>query len=37
VYDVLTLESSVGSRATFGGTAPERVREQIAFWQERLK
>jgi argininosuccinate lyase len=37
VYDVLTLESSVNSRASFGGTAPSRVREQIAFWQERLK
>jgi argininosuccinate lyase len=37
VYDVLTLESSVDSRASFGGTAPDRVREQIAFWQERLK
>jgi argininosuccinate lyase len=36
VYDVLTLEASVRSRASFGGTAPERVREQIAFWWERL-
>jgi argininosuccinate lyase len=36
VYDVLTLEASVSSRASFGGTAPERVREQIAFWRERL-
>ncbi len=37
VYDVLTLEASVRSRASFGGTAPERVREQIAFWRERLE
>jgi len=36
VYDVLSLEASVRSRASFGGTAPERVREQIAFWRERL-
>jgi len=36
VYDVLSLEASVRSpRASFG-TAPERVREQIAFWRERL-
>jgi argininosuccinate lyase len=34
---VLTLDASVASRTSFGGTAPERVREQIAFWQGRLK
>ena len=37
VYDVLTLEASANSRISFGGTAPARVREQIAFWQEKLK
>jgi argininosuccinate lyase len=37
VQGVLTLESSVASRTSFGGTAPQRVREQIAFWQEKLK
>jgi argininosuccinate lyase len=37
VYAVLSLEASVRSRLSFGGTAPERVREQIRFWQERLK
>ncbi|MGA0932096.1 MAG: argininosuccinate lyase [Candidatus Nanopelagicales bacterium] len=30
VRDVLSLEGSVSSRASFGGTAPARVREQIA-------
>jgi argininosuccinate lyase len=30
VYDVLTLDASVRSRNSYGGTAPERVREQIA-------
>ena len=30
VRDVLSLEGSVSSRASFGGTAPVRVREQIA-------
>jgi len=34
---VLTLDASVASRTSFGGTAPARVREQIAFWQGRLK
>jgi argininosuccinate lyase len=34
---VLTLEASVASRTSTGGTAPSRVREQIAFWQEKLK
>ena len=30
VYDVLSVEASVRSRTSYGGTAPERVREQIA-------
>ncbi|MEA2946799.1 MAG: argininosuccinate lyase [Alphaproteobacteria bacterium] len=37
VFAVLTLEASVNSRESQGGTAPSRVREQVAFWQERLK
>jgi argininosuccinate lyase len=34
VYDVLTVENSVASRMSYGGTAPERVREQVARWKE---
>jgi argininosuccinate lyase len=34
---VLSLEASVNARTSEGGTAPERVREQVAFWKERLK
>ena len=30
VFDVLTLEGSVGSRNHVGGTAPEQVRKAIA-------
>jgi argininosuccinate lyase len=37
VYDILTLEASVASRMSLGGTAPARVREQIALWKEKLK
>jgi argininosuccinate lyase len=37
VFAVLSLEASVNSRESYGGTAPTRVREQIAFWQEQLK
>lgn len=36
VFKVLSLEASLNSRTSFGGTAPVRVREQIAFWRERL-
>ena len=32
----LALDSSVGSRASYGGTSPKRVREQIERWRERL-
>jgi len=37
VLAVLSFEASVNSRTSFGGTAPSRVREQIAFWREKLK
>jgi argininosuccinate lyase len=37
VFAVLSLEASVASRTSFGGTSPAIVREQIAFWQEKLK
>lgn len=36
VFNVLTVEQSVASRNSFGGTSPERVAEQVAFWQKRL-
>ncbi len=36
VFSVLPLEASLNSRTSFGGTAPVRVREQIAYWRERL-
>ena len=36
VFDVLGVDNSVKSRTSYGGTAPERVKEQIARWKERL-
>jgi len=36
VFDVLSVEASVRSRTSYGGTAPERVREQIAKAKEDL-
>ncbi len=33
VYDVLTVDASVASRKSFGGTAPSEVRKQIAYWR----
>jgi argininosuccinate lyase len=36
VFAVLTVEASVASRQSYGGTAPVRVREQVAAWKERL-
>ena len=37
VFDVLGVANSVASRTSFGGTAPENVRAQVAIWKERLK
>lgn len=34
VFDVLGVENSVASRKAYGGTAPDRVREQVARWRE---
>ena len=36
VYTVLTVENSVASRTSYGGTAPSQVRVQIARWKEVL-
>jgi argininosuccinate lyase len=36
VYDVLSVDASVRSRTSYGGTAPQRVREQIAAAREAL-
>jgi len=37
IFDVLGVHNSVASRTSYGGTAPDRVREQIARWQEVLR
>ena len=37
VFSVLTVQSSVKSRASYGGTAPAQVRAQIRQWRKRLK
>ncbi|AWM88028.1 argininosuccinate lyase [Microvirga sp. 17 mud 1-3] len=36
IYDVLSVENSVRSRTSFGGTSPVRVSEQIAWWREQV-
>ncbi len=36
VFDVLGVHNSVASRTSYGGTSPERVREQVARWKEIL-
>jgi argininosuccinate lyase len=37
VFTVLTLEASVNSRMSLGGTAPARVKEQLHYWRSILK
>ncbi len=36
VFDVLSVENSVKSRRSFGGTAPQNVESQISYWRDRL-
>jgi argininosuccinate lyase len=31
------VENSVKSRTSFGGTAPDNVKKQVAYWQDRLQ
>ncbi len=36
VFDVLGVENSVASRTSYGGTAPEQVRAQVARWKDKI-
>ncbi|TJZ92715.1 argininosuccinate lyase [Paracoccus gahaiensis] len=36
VFNVLGVHNSVASRQSYGGTAPDQVRAQIARWKEKL-
>ena len=36
VFAVLGIDNSVKSRVSYGGTAPDQVREQARLWKERL-
>jgi argininosuccinate lyase len=37
IFQVLSVQASVKSRTSFGGTAPQEVRRQIRYWAKRLK
>jgi argininosuccinate lyase len=36
VYSVLSVQNSVKSRTSYGGTAPSEVRKQVRAWRKRL-
>ncbi|MDP1159458.1 hypothetical protein Q6257_28360, partial [Klebsiella variicola] len=36
IFTVLSVQNSVRSRTSFGGTAPSEVRKQIRYWKKRL-
>ena len=36
IFSVLTVDASVASRTSYGGTAPDNVRRQAARWQQAL-
>lgn len=36
IYSVLSVENSVASRTSFGGTAPDNVRTQAQYWLKKL-
>ena len=36
IFDVLSVENSIKSRTSFGGTAPENVLKQVAYWRAKL-
>ena len=37
VFDVLSVEASVASRQSFGGTAPDNVRQRVDHWKDWLQ
>jgi argininosuccinate lyase len=37
VFSVLSVESSVRSRSSYGGTAPQNVRKMARAWTKRLE
>ena len=37
VFNYLSVESSVRSRKSYGGTAPAEVRRQIRYWKKRIR
>jgi argininosuccinate lyase len=37
VYAVLSVDNSVRSRTSYGGTAPAQVRRQLRYWKKRLE
>ncbi|SFT48839.1 argininosuccinate lyase [Mesorhizobium sp. YR577] len=36
IFSVLSVQNSVKSRTSFGGTAPAEVRRQIRYWKKRI-
>ena len=36
IFSVLSVEESVACRRSYGGTAPERVREQLLRWRKQM-
>jgi argininosuccinate lyase len=36
VFSVLSVQKSVASRKSYGGTAPAQVRRQVRAWKKRL-
>ena len=37
VFSVLSVDKSVRSRTSFGGTAPVQVKKQISYWKKRIR
>jgi len=37
VFAHLTVDASVAARASYGGTAPQRVRAEVQRWKEKLR
>jgi argininosuccinate lyase len=37
IFSVLSVENSVRSRASYGGTAPQNVRKMAKAWTKRLE
>ena len=37
IYKILSIENSVNTRTSYGGTSPSEVKKRVKEWKKKLK